>query len=105
MNTKKLLVSNEFCKYGCIEACHDDIYKKLEKLADDLKIIKEKLNLKTQVHLDYDDYLNEQLEDIEFALAYLIEASKDDDPRVLLLAMKRVKDARELSECRDTDKT
>ena len=44
-------------------------------------------------HIDFNDYLIERLQDPELALAYLNEALKDEDPRVFLLALKRVVEA------------
>jgi probable addiction module antidote protein len=50
------------------------------------------MNKKRQ-HSDYHEFLKEELKDVDFALAYLKEALKDEDKRVFLLALKRVLDA------------
>jgi len=45
---------------------------------------------KKRRHLKYDDFLNEQLKDNKFALAYLKESMNDEDERIFLLALKQV---------------
>lgn len=45
-------------------------------------------------HLKYEDFLNEELQDITLATEYLNEAVKDEDPRMFLLALKNVLHAR-----------
>lgn len=44
-------------------------------------------------HLDYNEFLNDELKDSQEAIAYLQEALKDEDERVFLLALKHVIDA------------
>jgi probable addiction module antidote protein len=39
---------------------------------------------------DYDTWLQKELRDEEFALAYLNEALNDEDPRLFLIALKNV---------------
>ena len=41
-------------------------------------------------YVNYEEYLQESLQDPKFALAYLNEALKDEDQRVFLLALKDV---------------
>lgn len=48
---------------------------------------------KKQKHIDYQDWLLEELTDPETALAYLNEALKDADPKVFLIAIKDVLEA------------
>lgn len=48
---------------------------------------------KKQKHIDYQDWLLEELADPETALAYLNQAVKDSDPTALLIVMKDVLEA------------
>lgn len=48
---------------------------------------------KKQKHIDYQDWLLEELRDPKLALAYLNEALKDVDQKVFLTAMKDVLEA------------
>ncbi|OGB86290.1 hypothetical protein A3J41_01555 [candidate division TM6 bacterium RIFCSPHIGHO2_12_FULL_38_8] len=41
-------------------------------------------------HIDYHDWLNEELKDPKLAIAYLNEALKDEDERMFLIAFKKV---------------
>jgi DNA-binding phage protein len=41
-------------------------------------------------HRDFEDFLNEKLQDSELALEYLNEALMDEDPRIFLVALKDV---------------
>lgn len=42
---------------------------------------------------DYQEKLLEDLQDLEFASAYLNEALRDEDPRIFLMALKDVHEA------------
>jgi hypothetical protein len=42
----------------------------------------------------YQEHLLESLQDPELAQLYLNEAANDEDPRILLLALKNIEDAR-----------
>lgn len=50
---------------------------------------------KKRKHIHYQEWLSEELKDPKLALAYLNEALKDEDQRVLLLALKDVLEAQE----------
>ena len=43
---------------------------------------------------NHDLWLNDQLQDVEFAAEFLNAAMEDDDPQVYLLALRKVVDAR-----------
>lgn len=43
---------------------------------------------------NHDLWVNEQLQDVEFAAEFLNTAMEDDDPEVFLLALRKVVDAR-----------
>lgn len=44
--------------------------------------------------IKHDDWLNQQLQDAEFAAQYLNAASEDDDPKTYLTALRKVVEAR-----------
>lgn len=44
--------------------------------------------------VDHDAWIKQQLQDPEFAAEYLNAASEDDDPRVYLIALRQVVEAR-----------
>lgn len=48
---------------------------------------------KKRKHREFREYVVEKLQDPKLALAYLNEALIDDDPRVFLLALKKVLEA------------
>lgn len=50
--------------------------------------------MKNQKHRDFQEYLNQKLQDPNEALAYLNEALHDEDERVFLIALKDVLEAR-----------
>ena len=48
---------------------------------------------KKKTYADYNEFLKEQLSDPKFAIGYLNEALKDEDPNVFLIAVKDVFEA------------
>ena len=50
--------------------------------------------IKKKEHRDFQEYLNEKLQDPKEALAYLNAALNDEDERVFLIALKDVLEAR-----------
>lgn len=51
------------------------------------------MNKKKQKHVDYQEWLLQELQDPKLALAYLNEALMDEDQRVFLIALKDVLEA------------
>ena len=45
---------------------------------------------KNKTYMNYEDYLQERLQDPKLAIAYLNEALKDEDENVFLIALKDV---------------
>ena len=54
---------------------------------------------------DYQEYLLEELKNEKFAAAYLNEALKDEDPRIFLIALKNVIDAKKITRSTLEDET
>ncbi len=53
--------------------------------------------MKKRKFVDYQERLLEKLQDEEFAAGYLNEALHDEDPRMFLLALKNVIDAKKIT--------
>lgn len=49
--------------------------------------------MKKKIYKNYEEWLHEELKNREFAMAYLHEASQDEDRNVFLIALKDVLNA------------